>query len=119
MPDPRAIEIAKRLHMLHVSNVGIVLLLSSYQYEEIERQLDWLPYRKAKRPEAFIVEAVRNNYSPPKEFFYAEAETRAPGDANVLYQSAEPPVRQTPSEPQGYGTESGPHPAPQVNRLEP
>lgn len=71
MSDPRAIQVAMELQKLGVSRAGCIELLSSYPLEDIERQLQYLPYRKAKRPEAFIIEAVRNGYSPPKEFFNA------------------------------------------------
>jgi hypothetical protein len=69
-PDPRSVELAMDLLKLGVGNPVVIELLQ-YDHDVIERQLEWLPYRKAKRPEAFIVEAIRNDYTPPKEFFYA------------------------------------------------
>ena len=68
----RMTAVATELFKLHVSNAGVAQLLRDYPVEEIERQLLYLPYRKAKRPNAFIIEAVRGKYSPPKEFTYAK-----------------------------------------------
>lgn len=78
MTDPRAVRIAMELQLLGVSGAGIVELLSQYPYERIERQLSYLPNRHAKRPEAFIMEAVRNDYSPPKAFQYASPKNPSP-----------------------------------------
>lgn len=72
MSKERATKIAYDLLKLGVSNTGVQELLVNYPYDQIERQIQFLPFRKAKRPEAFIIEAVRRNYSPPKEFFYAK-----------------------------------------------
>lgn len=68
----RKTEAAVRLMELGVSESGVVDLLSKHAVDEIERQLDWMPYRKAKRPAAFIIDAVRRGYSAPKEAFRAE-----------------------------------------------
>lgn len=68
----RMTAVATELFKLNVSNAGVAQLLRDYPVEEIERQLLYLPYRKAKRPNAFIIEAVRGKYSPPKEFTYAK-----------------------------------------------
>lgn len=68
----RMTAVATELFKLNVSNAGVSQLLRDYSVDEIERQLLYLPYRKAKRPNAFIIEAVRENYSPPKEFTYAK-----------------------------------------------
>ena len=68
----RMTAVATELFKLNVSNAGVSQLLRDYPVEEIERQLMYLPYRKAKRPNAFIIEAVRGQYSPPKEFTYAK-----------------------------------------------
>lgn len=71
MDKERAVQIAIKLQLLGVSHAGCIELLG-FPPEEVEQQLEWLPYRKAKRPEAFIIEAVRNRYSPPKEVYRAK-----------------------------------------------
>jgi hypothetical protein len=68
----RMTAIAIELMKLHVSQAGITQLFNLGDLDEIERQLIFLPYRKAKRPGAFLIEAVRHRYSPPKEFTYAK-----------------------------------------------
>lgn len=89
MSRERATAIAMRLIKLGVSQAGIQELIANYPYEVIEQQLDFLPFRKAKRPEAFIIEAVRKNYSKPKEFFYAKDQTPPPKANLPLDKSAE------------------------------
>jgi hypothetical protein len=71
MSQAEAILLARRLRDAGVSHAGIIDLLMHHPHEVISRQLDYLPFRKAKRPGAFLLEAVRHNYSAPKEFFYA------------------------------------------------
>lgn len=66
----RMVSLAIRLQRLGVSQRGTQELLL-YPLDVIERQLDYLPYRKAKRPEALIIDAIRNDYSPPLELFHA------------------------------------------------
>lgn len=87
----KATELAYRLLSLGVSNSGVQELLTGYPYERIERQLDYLPYRRAKRPEALVMDAVRQDYSPPKEFFYAKDETQPATDAVPLDEGAQLP----------------------------
>ena len=77
MNGERAVRLAGELMQLGVSHAGVTELLSHYDHADIERQLKFLPYRKAKRPEAFIIDAIRNNYSAPKAFFYAPNETES------------------------------------------
>ncbi len=68
----RLVPIAIELQQLGVSQSGVRELLSQYPPEIIERQLRYLPYRKKpKRPSAFIVDAIRNNYSPPNTYPHA------------------------------------------------
>lgn len=119
MNQDKAVEIAIELQKLGVSQAGVTELLSGYPFDQIERQLAYLPYRKAKRPEAFIIEAVRNNYSPPKEFFYAQTAAQTKPLSNPLDQNPEPALRQAPSEPQGHGAEAPSSLDPSELRLEP
>lgn len=89
MSKDRATRIALELMKIGVSHSGIQELLVGYPYDLIERQLRFLPFRKAKRPEALIIEAVRRNYSPPKEFFYAKTETDPPASGNAMDKGSE------------------------------
>ena len=87
----RATKIAYQLLKLGVSHRGVQELMIGYPYDQIERQLEFLPLRKAKRPEAFIMDAVRNNYSPPKEFYYAKAQTEPSPVASPLDEGSQLP----------------------------
>ena len=89
MSKERAVQIAVRLLKLGVSNSGVQELLVNYPYDLIERQLDFLPHRKAKRPEALIMEAIRRNYSPPKEFLYAKDQIESATTERSMDQGSE------------------------------
>ena len=105
MNQDRLTLASMRLQRLGVSQAGTVELISQYPIEAIEAQLDWLPYRKAKRPGAFIVEAIRNSYSPPKELFYAPTQKPACNPDSLLDQGAQPAAGPAPAEPQGHRTQ--------------
>lgn len=94
----RATEIAYRLLALGVSNRGVQELMVGYSYDVIERQLDFLPHRNAKRPEAFIVDAIRHDYSPPKEHYYAKAQTEPTEVSVSLDEGSQPPDSEPPSD---------------------
>lgn len=83
------IRVAVELQRVGISKDGTVLLLGE-DLDEVERQLCYLPYRKARRPAAFLVEAIRKRYSPPKEFYYAQAKT-VDASSGGLDENAEPP----------------------------
>lgn len=85
----RMTAVATELFKLNVSNAGVAQLLRDYPVEEIERQLLYLPYRKAKRPNAFIIEAVRGKYSPPKEFTYAKYLPEVPATSDRVDEDPE------------------------------
>lgn len=67
----RAVRLAVELRRLGVSHTRTVELLSHFDHADIEQQLIYLPFRSCRRPSAFIIEAIRGNYSPPNEFYHA------------------------------------------------
>lgn len=113
----KKIELAKRLHLVGVSKDGVVELLWKYPLERIEAQLEYLPYRKAKRPEAMIIESIRKNYSPPKEFYYARSKSELTEAFESLDEGSEPPAGPAPADSQGYGAEGAPDLDPSDERL--
>lgn len=113
----KKIELAKRLHMIGVSKDGVVELLWKFPLERIEAQLEYLPYRKAKRPEAMIIESIRKNYSPPKEFYYARSKSELTEAFESLDEGSELPTGSASPEPQGHGAESAPPADPADQRL--
>jgi hypothetical protein len=106
MTSDRLVLASMRLQQLGVSQAGTVELISQYPIEAIEAQLDWLPYRKAKRPEAFIVEAIRNSYSPPKELFYAPTQKPSASAEPLMDQGSEPAPGSAAPDSQGHRTQN-------------
>jgi hypothetical protein len=77
MNQDRAVKVAVELYKLGLSQAGVEDLILHNSLDSIEEQLFYLPHRKARRPGAFLVDAVRNHYSPPKEFYYAKTEPQS------------------------------------------
>lgn len=97
--------LAIELMRLGISQAGVAELMATSSIEEIERQLLYLPHRKAKRPSAFLIEAVRNKYSPPKEF-YAQAQTHTAATRNPLDEDPALAGGSPDAQAQGYGAAS-------------
>ena len=87
-PGDRAVKLAGRLLELGVSRDRVVELLC-YSHDEVENQLDWLPFRKAKRPGDFVIDAIRHKYKPPKEFYYAKDSIKSARAPYTLDKDAE------------------------------
>lgn len=100
-------KIALELMRLGISQAGVADLMATSPLEEIERQLLFLPHRKAKRPGAFLIDAVRNHYSPPKEFYASTqphpSATRDPVDEDSARLGGSPDAQT-----QGHGTQDSP-----------
>ncbi len=93
MSRDRLTQLALELMKIGVSTSGVERLLALHDPDEIERQLKFLPYRKAKRPEAFIIEAVRRRYSAPKDFFlHAKNSPHPARAADAVDESPERPA---------------------------
>lgn len=106
MTEAQAYEVAERLRAVGVSKRGILDLVADHTYGEIMAQLDYLPYRRAKRPEAFVIEAIRQSYSPPKEFLHARPPSRPQHEGGVD-EDPEPALRPPPAGTRGH---RAPHP---------
>lgn len=104
MNQERATKLAGELYKLGLSQAGVVDLLSNYSLDAIEEQLFYLPHRKAKRPGAFLVDAVRNHYSPPKEFYYAKTEPQPSEARNSVAKDAVRADRSSDAVAEGYRT---------------
>ena len=104
----RKTRLAVELYKLGVSKDGVVELLSQYSEDEIEQQLIYLPYRKAKRQEAFIVDAIRKSYSPPKEYFHAQTKADLAAAFDAVDQGSQRTLRQSDPTPQGHGAPDSP-----------
>lgn len=104
MSVDRLRDLALQLMKLGVSQRGVQELLM-FPPDIVERQIAYLPYRKAKRPEAFIIEAVRNNYSAPKEFFYASPKAQPSPSTHPLDSRTESFDPIAPADSFGHGTQ--------------
>lgn len=58
-------RIRRKLTDLGVTRDQAERLISQFLLPEIERQLEWLPYRRAKNPAAFLVAAIEGGYDEP------------------------------------------------------
>lgn len=112
-------DIARRLRELGVSRKAILDIISLYSWDLVQQQLDWLPYRKARRPEAFIVDAIRYNYSAPKEIYYASHKASHSQPPEQLDQDSESSIGQPSPETEGYGTSDIARPESPHHGLEP
>lgn len=118
MSVERLRDIAVELMKLGVSQRGVQELLT-FPPEVVERQLAYLPYRKAKRPEAFIIDAVRNNYSAPKEFFYAPPKAQPAAPAHELDAGAQLPDPDDYADPFRHRAQNPAHPPAPNSGMEP
>jgi len=87
--DDRSVAAAAQLMRLGVSRSGIVDLLAHHPIETIERQLRWLPLRKSRRPEALIIDAIRNDYSAPNVKRHAQNESNPARNGRALDEGAQ------------------------------
>jgi len=94
-------QAALALMKLGVSQAGVTELLGRHPLEVVEAQLSYLPYRKARRPEAFIIQAVRNNYAKPKEL-YAAHHPKDSNSQDVVDQNPESDSRSEPTDTERY-----------------
>ncbi|HVT12608.1 MAG TPA: hypothetical protein VHE55_10090 [Fimbriimonadaceae bacterium] len=74
-PAPDEVHLSERDQLiLELVEVGVALrkaenLVRRHPAIRIRRQLDWLPYRSARRPASMIIAAIENDYDEPA---YAE-----------------------------------------------
>lgn len=113
-----AVHLAGELLQIGVSRDGVVDLLSHYPLETIARQVEFMPMRKAKRPAAFIIEAIRKDFSAPNKFYHASNKTNLATPDNALDEDPEYPAGRANANPQGHGVEAPTSPAPANDRLE-
>jgi hypothetical protein len=89
-----AAELYKRLAGLGVVHDEVDRLFREYDLESIERQLRWLPYRKAKNPARFIIAAIEDDYDEPPALRHriseAQVERGEAGSADDAESQAEP-----------------------------
>jgi len=63
----RQVRLAARLMQLGVSRSQITQLLL-HDLDQVERQLDWLPYRRARKRSSLIVSAIEQDFEAPADW---------------------------------------------------
>lgn len=63
--DDESAQVRRRLRSLGVSRQQVDFLVANFSVDRIQNQLDWLPYRNARRPAHFIVAAIEGDYEEP------------------------------------------------------
>ncbi|MBS1714606.1 MAG: hypothetical protein JST30_09750 [Armatimonadetes bacterium] len=111
-------QLAVALMRIGVSKRGVEELLTNYPVETIKRQLAFLPFRKARRPEALIVESIRNDFSPPKEFYYASNQAHPSSAAHAVDEGAQPSDPNLAPDLDRHGTAAAPDPVAPDHGLE-
>jgi hypothetical protein len=62
---PQVNQVRERLQEVGVEAEWVDYLIANHDLERIERQLHWLPYRKAQNPARLIVSAIEKDYEQP------------------------------------------------------
>jgi hypothetical protein len=65
---PHARAVLQRLEATGLTTEQALDLLRAYDLLRIERQLQWLPYRRAKNPAGLLLAAIADNYEAPPAF---------------------------------------------------
>lgn len=60
-----AASLRRRLENCGLTREQAEKLLTAYNRERIERQLEWLPFRNAKNPAGYLLSAIERNYAEP------------------------------------------------------
>ena len=65
-PQERAVwEIRQSLRLLGVSKDQIERILTNYPIQQIQQQVEWLPYRNANNPMRYLIAAIEGHYDMP------------------------------------------------------
>ena len=70
-------EAFKNLIDIGVASEMIIKLFDESDIEEIERQIEWLPYRKSDNPAGILVSAIRDRWIIPAEYEQTREKTAA------------------------------------------
>lgn len=74
-------QMAAELVALGVDQIMAESLVINHK-QVVRNQLDWLPHRNAKNPAGYIVQAIKNNFDPPKHIA-EEIKAKAESDAHA------------------------------------
>lgn len=86
----REAEAKVALLKLGVSRSQIMELVERYSLERIEKQLQWLPLRRPRKPSSLIVSAIKENYEAPAAALEQAAENSSSSDYREAPHSPRP-----------------------------
>ncbi len=58
-------KLRQQLVAVGIDAEGIEWLLSTFEVERIQRQLEWLPHRRVRNPPGFLMAAIEHDYEAP------------------------------------------------------
>jgi len=64
----RMVRLARCLLAVGVAGLQVEQLLANFDLDLIERQLRWLPARKARKRASIIVASIQNDYEEPANY---------------------------------------------------
>jgi len=76
--------LAEKLKKVGVSDKAIQQILANYAKETIHNQLLYLPHRQAKNPAGLLVQAIKGNWSEPKEYLSLKEKQKQTQEQNQL-----------------------------------
>lgn len=66
-------DLVEKLKEVGVSDKATLEIMAKYTQKIIQNQLNYLPYRQAKNPAGLLVQAIRGDWSAPKEYLSLKA----------------------------------------------
>lgn len=110
-PDEKTYaSMRQRLLVIGLTGEQADELLSRFDLARIQRQLQWLPYRRAKHPIGFLLAAIEGDYEPPLSL--RNAITEAPPATEIGDQPSEDVLESAPETVAVLPGEIGPTVAP-------
>ena len=77
-------DLVEKLKKVGVSDKAIVQIMAKYAPKIIQNQLSYLPYRQAKNPAGLLVQAIKGDWSVPKEYLAVKEKQRQTQEQNQL-----------------------------------
>jgi len=77
-------QLVDKLKQVGVSDQAIRAMMAKYPPKIIQQQLNYLPYRQAKNPAGLLVQAIKGDWSTPKEYLAVKEQQRQTQEQNQL-----------------------------------
>lgn len=83
-PNDRQSSIRSKLIEIGVSKKTIEELIKEYPEDQIEKQIKYLPYRRAKNKAAFIVKAIKGDWEPTQNYLKEKEKEKTKEEKKIL-----------------------------------